>query len=326
MNSNQNQQIISQEDEIDLRELFLILKKNRKIIYIGTFGLTLLSLIYVFVKTPIYEAKALVELGNYKLENNNNNNNKVLLDNASHLSQKLNVIFVDKEKTEDKKSEIVSIQTPKKSKVFIEIKAEGISNKLAKNEVLKVVTYIQKLHQQILDDVKKRREFEITNIERRIKNIQTKEIKLITEKIHLNEESLREYKQELSNIDKNLKKIEQKKPVLAALKLMKRSDISNTILKLNLLLIELKDKRDNLKTKDVWALQEKKNILESMLLPYNYQNTHIVGDILTNDFPIKPKKKLVVIVAFITGLILSVFFVFFLEFIKGIKEEESKNR
>ena len=41
-----------------------------------------------------------------------------------------------------------------------------------------------------------------------------------------------------------------------------------------------------------------------------------------NNTPIKPKKRLVIIVAFVTALILSIFIIFFIEFIKGGKEEE----
>jgi len=59
-----------------------------------------------------------------------------------------------------------------------------------------------------------------------------------------------------------------------------------------------------------------------MLLPYNYKNTEIIGEIITKDHPVKPKKKLIVIVAFITGLMLAVFLAFFLEFIRSSREEE----
>ena len=323
-NNIENQRITCEEDEIDLRELFITLKKNKKIIAIITSIITFLAIIYVLLKTPIYEAKAMIEIGNYKA--NNNNNNKVQLDNASQLSKKLNVVFVDMHKNdEDVKSKITSVNVPKKSKVFLEITAEGISNNLAKDDILKVVQYIQNKHQKILNDVKKRREFEIKNIDRKITNIETKETKLLDDKIALQEESLKEYKKQILEIDKNIQKIEKVNPTLAALKLMKRRDLSDFILKLNLQLINLKNKRDDLITNVVWNLQEKRNILASMLLPYNYKNSQIVGGILTNDYPIKPKKKLIDVVAFITGLILSIFFVFFLEFLKSFKEENKED-
>jgi uncharacterized protein involved in exopolysaccharide biosynthesis len=45
-------------------------------------------------------------------------------------------------------------------------------------------------------------------------------------------------------------------------------------------------------------------------LPHNYKNSEIVGQLITSDYPIKPKKKPIVMVAFIAGFILSIFLVF----------------
>ena len=54
-----------------------------------------------------------------------------------------------------------------------------------------------------------------------------------------------------------------------------------------------------------------------------YIMTEQIGNIIIKDKPINlPKKKLIVIVSFITGFILSIFLVFFLEFIRSIKEDE----
>ncbi len=50
--------------------------------------------------------------------------------------------------------------------------------------------------------------------------------------------------------------------------------------------------------------------------------TKQIGKIKIDDSPINtPKKKLIVVVAFITGLILSIFLVFFLDFISKMKED-----
>ena len=50
--------------------------------------------------------------------------------------------------------------------------------------------------------------------------------------------------------------------------------------------------------------------------------TKVVGSISVGQEPVKPKKKLIVVVAFVTGLMLSVFLAFFLEFIQGSRREE----
>jgi len=53
--------------------------------------------------------------------------------------------------------------------------------------------------------------------------------------------------------------------------------------------------------------------------------TKEIGGINIDDKPINtPKKKLIIVVTFVTGLILSIFLVFFWEFIKTFKEEEQK--
>ena len=52
------------------------------------------------------------------------------------------------------------------------------------------------------------------------------------------------------------------------------------------------------------------------------KETQLVGDIVIVDTTKKMKKKLIVVVGFITGLMLSVFLAFFLEFIQSAKKDE----
>jgi capsular polysaccharide biosynthesis protein len=268
----QNRQYI-EEDEIDLKELWKIVVKRKKFIFLFTTILTVLVIAWVLIRTPIYEARALIEIGNYNNNNynNNNNNNKVILDNASQLVQKLNILFIDMTKNiKDKKTNISSIKVPKDSKEFIEIKSTSTSNELAIKEIQKVINYIQTQHQKILDSIKKERKnsYNIT-------------------------------KQQL---EKNTKLVQN----------------------LNIKDISTVEMLEFLRTKEnIGNMITKQNNIKNLLLSHNYKNTKIVGKIIINDYPIKPKKKLMVTVAFVTGLILSIFLVFFLEFI-GKSEEETK--
>ena len=63
-------------------------------------------------------------------------------------------------------------------------------------------------------------------------------------------------------------------------------------------------------------LNEKMDIQNFKKSAQNLANTKLVGDYIINDFPIKPKKSLIIVVAFVTGFILSIFLVFFLQFIR----------
>ena len=318
MQTNTPEQNYYQEDEIDLKELFGILWA-KKILIIGiTVFVTVLAGIYAFNKTPIYEATALVEIGNYKLHNNN----KVILDSTADLSKKLNLLFIDMLKNEkDRKTEISSISVPKKSNNFIEIKAEATSNKLASEEILKVVAHIKNKHQQILNDVKNRRELEIKNINTKIYNIKNKEVKLLSEKINIQQSNLDDYKLQLDTIGRNIKEIENTNPALTALKLMEKRDLSSFILELNLQLMDMRNQKDELETTNINRLVEKKQLVESMMLPHNYKNSEVIGRVITNDYPTKPKKKLIVAVAFIAGFILSIFLVFIMN---AFRKEDDK--
>ena len=54
-----------EEDEIDLSELFKTIMKRRFVVIFSTLFITISSAIYAFTATPMYEVKALVEVGIY---------------------------------------------------------------------------------------------------------------------------------------------------------------------------------------------------------------------------------------------------------------------
>ena len=302
-----------EEDEIDLKELFKTIWAKKIFIVIFTLVVTILAGFYAYSKTPIYEAKALLEIGEYKI----NNTTKNSVDDASTLEKKLSTLFVDMEKNlKDKTSEISNISVVKGLKNFLEIKSESTSNEEAKNEILKVLTFVQNEHEKILDDVKKQKEMELRNIDLQISDIKSKSVALIDKKIENNIKNLKSLEEQLKQVDENLKKIDSLNPSLAALKLMEKRDITNSINTITIQNFELESKKDELLTTTLYKLEESKKIIELSLLPHNYKNTQIVGEIITNDFPTKPKKKLIVAVAFVTGFIISIFLVFLFNFIK----------
>ena len=307
-----------QEDEIDLRELFKIIWDKKFFIILFTLAITVLATVYAYSKTPIYEAKALVEIGEYKI----NNTTKNSVDDASVITRKLTTLFIDMEKNlKDKTSQISNISVVKGLKNFLEIKSESTSNEEAKNEILKVLTFVQNEHEKILDDVKKQKEMELRNIDLQIADIKSKSVALIYKKIENNIKNLKSLEEQLKQVDENLKKIDTLNPSLAALKLMEKRDITNSINTITIQNFELESKKDELLTTTLYKLEESKKIIELSLLPHNYKNTQIVGEIMTNDFPAKPKKSLIVAVAFVTGFIISIFLVFFIQFIQGIRKE-----
>lgn len=307
------------EDEIDLKELFKTIWNKRVFILIVTLVITLLAIIYVNIKTPIFEVKALVEIGTYKTETNQN----ISIDDADILAKKLTTIFIDLRKNiNDKEFEIIKITPIKGMKNFIEISSEANSNTDAIKGLNEVVEYVKNNHQLLLNDIKEKNEAELKNLELTIKNIKEDKIVNIDKKIELYTQNILNLEEQMKYVTQVLQNITKLDPSISALKLMEKRDISNAIIANKSTLFDLTEQKENLLNVQINKLLERKKLLETLFLPYNLKNSEVVGKILVDDEPIKPKKALIIVVAFITGFILSIFAVFFIQFINNMRKEE----
>jgi capsular polysaccharide biosynthesis protein len=200
----QNNTQYIEEDKIDLRELFSVLKRRKKMICSVTALFTLLSLIYIFIAKPVYSGNATLEIGQVINEQYNDGKYSSLkvdaLDNINNLRIITNTMMG------------ISSSIPKKTNLLV-LNVSGEDKEKIKSKLEETITYILDRHE---------------------------------------------------NISK---------------------------------------------------FYSGKNAKVKM--------TQLVGDISIENEPIKPKKKLIVFVAFITGLMLSIFLAFFLEFLRGMKEEEN---
>lgn len=249
----QNNQI--QEDEIDLRELFLTIWNHKVFISAFTLVITLAAIIYSYIKTPIYEVSAIVKIGSIKNSNSNNNNNNNLIENPNNLIQRLQLLYIEKEHKEED-TVVKEISLIKGTENLIRIDVNTNENQSGVDKLKEITNNIIKSHTKEIDSY-------VSLIKQNIKNLQQQKLELESSK---------------NKFDGSM-----------AIK------------------FDLTSKIDNLNLE---------------ISSYNIKQTELLGDIITNEYPIKPKKKLIVTVAFVTGLILSVFLVFFIEFIKGIRKEE----
>lgn len=322
MQENQHNIQRYEEDEIDLRELFRTLIKNKVKIIVITAIITIGAIVYAFVAPKVYEAKAILKIGEYKLANANANA-KVIIADASELSKELEVLFIDILKNEkDKEAKIEKIQLYKKQKNLLEISALGSSNELTVDELHKVITFVQTNHRKILDEIKENREAQVKQIKDNLQLLNTKILPALENKIARYKKDIQRYENNLLEIEKNLKKINNISPTLAAIQINKQTYISDVLSRLKNSLEYFEKEKDDIEVVQIQNFKKELKNLNVLMKPYNYKNTEIIGTIMTNDYAIKPKKKLIVIVAFVSGLILSIFLVFFMEFIKGFKEEE----
>lgn len=148
----------------------------------------------------------------------------------------------------------------------------------------------------------------ITNTQNQIKDLEL-QIEVIQN------ESIPDLKYKLENIMiMQVKDLENKKVNILNVDIKnlenKKLNVSNETIR------KLEDKINiELKTK-ITQLNEKIDTLNFKKSEQNLSNSKLVGDYIVNDYPVKPKKSLILAVSFITGLILSIFIVFFLNFFK----------
>ena len=132
-----NQQRYIEEDEIDLRELFLTLWEKKVFILLFTIIVTILASIYAFIKTPIYEVKAVIEVGTF---NSNNSNNSNYIENPQNLIKKL--LILNKENIKGiQYANIENITLVKSTPNLIELSATSVSNENGIKLLNKILNY-----------------------------------------------------------------------------------------------------------------------------------------------------------------------------------------
>lgn len=368
------------DDEIDLKELFLTIWEKKIFIVVFTAIITILSIVYVSAKTPIYEVKSVVKIGHKKNNIDEFSYKNILLEPSATLEKKLKLIYSvdDPRRYEFIEDGVVSkISTIKNVENFIEINTEAYSNEKALEKNKDVLKFIQNEYKYKIDEYVQRTNIKIKDIEDRIKfanevkkvdleqnikkiNTQTlprieKEIELLKsvelvsleKKLEFNREKLKEYESEVARISKQ-KSGDNSQNMLMAVQLLNtqnlilsvQNSIENLIKEkenlINLKLVDLQKTKENIVnetlrkakveleinfSKELDDLNNSLELEKLKLTDDSFRNSELVSDYILNDFPIKPKKSLIVAVAFVTGFILSIFLVFFMQFINHLRDD-----
>jgi len=328
------------ENEIDLGELFQTIWEKRVFILLFTFSLTILSIIYVFVKTPVYEIKSVVRIGYIGND---------LVEDSNVLEKKLRLIFnVGNKQIKKEKAIVSNISAVKKVDSFLEITTQAFSNEKALEKNKEVVTFLKNEYKYKIDEYILKINLNIKNLEQEqkyIKNIIKKqkeekinsllnvELVSLENKLKFNKEKLIQYQSSINEILKR-KKVSDTQNMISAMEMLNYQslilNIQNTMENLikekqNLLNMTIPNlKRDlefNIKDR-LSKVEDKINLAKLKLTNSTAKNSEVVGIVQINDMPIKPKKYLTVITVFLTGFVLALFVVFFMQFINNIKNKE----
>ncbi|RBQ32377.1 hypothetical protein CRU92_01325 [Arcobacter sp. FW59] len=148
----------------------------------------------------------------------------------------------------------------------------------------------------------------ITNAHNQIKDLEL-QIELIQT------ETIPKLKYKLENITTiQIKDLENKKKNISNVNI---KDLQNKKLNVSNETIRKLEDRINIEFQTkITQLNEKIDTLNFKKSEQNLSNSKLVGNYIVNDYPIKPKKNLVLAVSFVTGFILSIFLVFIFNFIR----------
>lgn len=133
MNNSYRQTI--QEDEIDLRELFNTLIKNKNKIILITLAITFVATVYALMKNPIpiYQGKVLLEIGEIQSENFGTS----YFDNPNNLSTVMSSKFKN-----------ISASTPKSTNNLMELIASNSNKNLIKDDLNNAITFVLNRHKE----------------------------------------------------------------------------------------------------------------------------------------------------------------------------------
>ncbi|SNR72703.1 Wzz/FepE/Etk N-terminal domain-containing protein [Desulfurobacterium atlanticum] len=272
----ENYPVYIEDDEIDLYELFLTLKRKRKVVILLTLFFTFIAATYAFFATPVYLSSSIALFPE--------SNNKQLV-SAETTAKLVNVITEHiKERNYKKISQLtgltvdtietlkdITVENPRrrgKDNTF-ELKIYGTNREKLLKASYKIVDYL---------------------------NSNSYIRKIIEDEKSLKKEEIKELQNKLPQLTKLATEIETK------IKASKKINILFNPLDLQTKILGIKNRINSLKF-----------TLENKIHGYKIISSYVT------DKPVKPKKTLIVVVGFVTGLFTGIFAAFFKEWLESVK-------
>lgn len=294
---------LKHESGIDLRKLLQILLIEKKFILISTLAFMILGVSYQSQKEKIYEASALIEIGTFIDEKNN----KRVIESSNEVVEHLTGTFQKLPAFKKDKSNAVyyfkSLGNCGAKYItcafnFVEVKSHDLSSKEASNNVSKVLEYVVNRHREKLE-LHQRNALFIYDKTKLRSNFYDAETEAMEKRISELKSRLSDLRYQKTKIDKNL--FENKiKSSYSSL------EIDALIFSQELQLSIMEFERD-----ESILINQIESLLENDNYEFQLNNvieTKIYEQIKTNDNPISMKLSYFVVLIFIAGLFVSIFF------------------
>ena len=312
-----------------------IVNIQREIDYVNNVEIkNILSQINILKEQEIFKINREIEnLKNQNLKNLDKEINILKTQNIENLDKEINILKMQEMPIIKNEIEFLSNVKLKSLRDKISFNSLSLEKYMSELEILNkninkndnssaLITSTQILNYQNL----------ITNTQSLIKDLELQEETILKDNIpklkfrleNINNVQIKDLENKKKNINNiQIEDLENQKRNIVSIQIkdleMKKQNVSNDTIK------KLEDKINiELKTK-ISQLEERKNTTKFKLSEDNLSNAKLVGNYVMSDYPVKPKKMLVIAVSFITAFILSIFIVFILNFINNNKIIQKNN-
>ncbi len=299
-----------QEDTVDFRELWKILKQHKRTILWTTLFFVSIALLYLLLAHPKYEAKATVAIGKMLIKTSSGTLQEKYFEDAKRIKAMLDVEYDTAGKYRDKNTTayIDSITIPRKTKGLLVITALGESNLVATNMLHSPVNELVQrgeLYLKSILDVKRNKlktiesniaylknvrliqlkkqlqlvhTVDLKKIDEKISTIQTVDIPTITHKIDVITSEIQKKRQTIDRLTKQILPAAKKDPALGTMASIQLANLQNDIERLVQRLLDLQKKKETLQKLTIPDLKKQKTaILEQKIPKIQAQIQHLAN-------------------------------------------------
>ena len=245
---------------------------------------TICAIIYAFfIAKPLYEVQAMVQLGKI---------NGGAVEPYDNVREKL--IFVNQMNTPGLKRELPRITSATiigERKDVLLIKTRGRSNKEAIELLRSEIDKLIRRQIKSVDEAKKAYLMTIKTSKKQLKNANS---------------NIKKSQQSVNKIDQEVMKLSKEDLALLGTYFIQLQKLRSNI-----------EKNESWRSTLLWTLEHNRLMMIDTLPP-----TIVDNKIVSSEKPIKPRKILIAVVGLVSGLLLSLLLVLFLDFLFGIKKRD----
>jgi LPS O-antigen subunit length determinant protein (WzzB/FepE family) len=329
-------------NEVELIDYIRVVQKKKWLIILGTAAFVAVALLASFLARPVYEIDTIIQPGKLLLENQNGEIRELVIEDARQVAYKVRHGSYD---------DLISTELGLDRAEIQEVEAENIPRTILTRMWLRgadVEQQKQILHsliQHLKKDMDAKIHIEISNVDFQIEQFEIEtarseqEIEILKKRIAIIAQRKKDIMNEIGSLRARIKELESEQ--LKALKNETRSEVESLSLllysnevqqsfiyldllneKLSEMKLEEETHRSDIETEtaeikintaSIAILKERKGRFDYM---------KVIKEPTASRYPVYPKKKLMAVFAFITGLVFFTLLGFFLNYVENKKNVE----